>query len=326
MLPNKKNKKIPCQRYKSVTRNLFAVILPSEIILPTSKPQTGSRRTIPGSEEPIPNAMKKILISITFGLVAVAGAKAQTLLFSQNFTSSGTLTDYVSSASPSNGQWNAISTANATVKSWSIASNSLQISSSGGSSAAASRTTDFAPVPTALSLTMNFNLVSSSASNPQALLFSFGNNFTTSNSDPTTSAINTRFAIGTTTSNQWFVRDIGGGVNSGNFSGSQAISLYTNSSGSSLAYTNPSGLETNLASGKWDLWVGTSVVFSDRNTNNSTISLSDFKISNPGTGSYVAQMTDFAIYEIVPEPSTWALMGLGIAFMLWRVGKKRSEA
>jgi hypothetical protein len=30
--------------------------------------------------------------------------------------------------------------------------------------------------------------------------------------------------------------------------------------------------------------------------------------------------------EIVPEPSTWALIGLGAAFILWRVGKKRSEA
>jgi hypothetical protein len=30
--------------------------------------------------------------------------------------------------------------------------------------------------------------------------------------------------------------------------------------------------------------------------------------------------------NIVPEPSTWTLIGLGIAFMLWRVGKKRSEA
>jgi hypothetical protein len=37
-------------------------------------------------------------------------------------------------------------------------------------------------------------------------------------------------------------------------------------------------------------------------------------------------MTDFVITEVVPEPTTWALIGLGIAFILWRVGKKRSEA
>jgi hypothetical protein len=266
--------------------------------------------------------MKKTLIAVlTLAAASLAGVNAQALLFTQNFTSSVTVADYAS-GTPSIGQWNAISTANATLKAWTINSNSLQITSTGGSSAAATRTTDFSPVPTALNMSMNFNLVSSSSANTQGLLFSFGNGFTTANGDPTTSTINTRFAIGTTASNQWFIRDIGGGSNSANFTGSQSISLFTNSSGSQIAYNAPNGSSTNLATGKWDIWVGTTAVFSDRATNNSTISLADFKISNPGSGNYVAQMTDFAITEVVPEPSTWALIGLGSAFVLWRIRRK----
>jgi len=266
--------------------------------------------------------MKKILITL-LGLAAasLAGVNAQALLFTQNFTSSVTVADYAS-GTPSIGQWNAISSANATLKAWTINSNSLQITSTGGSTAAATRTTDFSPVPTALNMSMNFNLVSSSTAITQGLLFSFGNSFTTSNGDPTTSLINTRFAIGTTTSNQWFIRDIGGGVSSGNFTGSQAINLFTNSSGNTISYTAPNSSSTELATGKWDIWVGTTAVFTDRNTNNSTASLSDFKISNPGSGNYVAQMTDFAITQAIPEPTTWALIGLGGAFVLWRLRRK----
>jgi hypothetical protein len=285
--------------------------------------QVGARRASMQLIQPHPSTMKKTLLAI-LGLAAVslAGVNGQALLFTQNFTSSATVSDYAS-GTPSIGQWNAISTANATLKTWSIQSNSLQMASTGGSSAAATRSTDFSTIPTALNLSMTFNLVSSSASNTQALLFAFGNGFTTANSDPTVGTINTRFAIGTTASNQWFIRDIGGTANSGNFSGSQAINLYTNSSGNSVSYNAPNGSPTDLATGKWDLWVGTSSVFSNSNINNSTISLADFKISNPGSGSYTAQMTDFVITEVVPEPSTWALIGLGAAFVLWRMRRRR---
>ncbi len=48
--------------------------------------------------------------------------------------------------------------------------------------------------------------------------------------------------------------------------------------------------------------------------------------ASTGPGSRDSMGIDNFGITVVPEPTTWALIGLGAAFILWRVGKKRSEA
>lgn len=264
--------------------------------------------------------MKKTLTIIGLAVATLAGAQAQ-VVFSQDFAAGGVTGNYVNSSSPTTGQWNAISTSGA-AKVWSIASNTLQISSTGANAAAASRTTDFSPVPVALSATFTFNLLSSSTALTQAIGMYFGSGFDTGNSAPTNADVHSRFAIGTTASNQWFIRQIGVS-NSGNFSGSQAISFYANNSGASINYTNPTGGSTALADDRWDVWVGTTAVFSNIAAQTSSQTLADWKFVAEGSGTFSGQFDNFVVTAI-PEPTTWALIGLGSAFMLWNLRRKRS--
>ncbi|WP_309720878.1 hypothetical protein, partial [Armatimonas sp.] len=115
--------------------------------------------------------MKKILTTFLLVCGAVSNSQAQTL-FSQDFSAGGTTTDYVN-ASPSTGQWNAISTTGA-LKVWSITSNTLQLTSTGANAAYASRTTDFSQTPSLMQFSFTFDLVSSSTNLTSALDIAVG--------------------------------------------------------------------------------------------------------------------------------------------------------
>lgn len=48
--------------------------------------------------------------------------------------------------------------------------------------------------------------------------------------------------------------------------------------------------------------------------------------SSSGTGGFQGDLTFSGELQLIPEPSTWALIGLGTAFVLWRIRRKRSAA
>jgi len=263
--------------------------------------------------------MKKILTIIGLAAVTLAGAQAQ-VVFAQDFASGGTTATYVNAA-PTTGQWNAIGTSGA-AKVWSINSNTLQIVSTGANGGAVSRTTNFSPVPSALLATFTFNLVSSSTALTQAIGMYFGSAFDTTNSAPANADVHSRFAIGTTASNQWFIRQIGVS-NSSNFTGSQTISLFTNNSGAAIDYSNPSSGTSSLANDRWDIWVGTTAVFTNIAAQTASQTLSDWKFVADGSGTYTGQFDNFNV-SVIPEPTTSLLLGLGSAFMLWNLRRRRS--
>jgi len=265
--------------------------------------------------------MKKILITL-LGLAAfsVAGAHAQ-VIFSQNFSSGNSTSDYFN-GTPTDGQWNSIATNNATVKVWSIESGTLQLASTGASSAAAYRTTSFSTVPTAFSMSFNFNLTSSSTALSQAFGLYFGSTVGAGATSPTNANINTRFFIGTTAANEWYVRDgASAGLASANQTTQQTVRLFSNSSGGSISYDNPISGSTTLATGQYDIWVGSVQAISGAAVTTPANAITQWKINSPNTGTFTGQFDDIVITAI-PEPSTWALIGLGGAFVLWRLRRK----
>ena len=265
--------------------------------------------------------MKKIL-AIIGTAASLAGAQAQ-VLFTQDFAAGGTAATYVNASSPTTGQWNAISTSGA-AKAWSINSNALQLASTGANSAYASRTTDFSAAPTVMQYSFTFNLISSSSALTSAIDIAVGSGFGTANSSEVNANTYAKFGINTTTSNGFVVRDISGSTNGATtFTGAQTLTWGANNSGSSTTYLAPDGSTESLANDTWDLWVGTSKQLNDRAVTTATQTITDFKFGASGSGSYAIAFDDITIQN-VPEPKTWVMIGIGSAFMIWNLRRRRN--
>ena len=266
--------------------------------------------------------MKYFLTIIGLAAATLAGAQAQTILFSQDFASGGTPATYVS-ASPTTGQWNAISSSGA-AKAWSVVSNSLQIASTGANAAYSSRTTDFSSAPAVMKYTFTFNLSSSSTALTSALDFAVGSGFGTANSSENNANTYAKFGINLTATNGFTVRDISGSANGATTfgTGAQTITWVANNSGISTTYLAPDGSTESLANDTWDLWVGSSRQLNDRAVTTAAQTITDFKFGTTGTSTFTASYDDISIQSI-PEPKTWALIGIGAAFMMWNLLRRR---
>jgi len=266
--------------------------------------------------------MKKIIALIVCSACAGMSAKADTY-FTQDFSSSSTLSSYVSSSAPDSGQWNAISTSGS-AKAWSIASNSLQIASTGGNAAAASRTTDFSPTPTAVAVSFSFNLVSSSSALTSAITMQLGSAFGTNNAVETNANTYAKFGFSLTSAGAWTVRDISGSTDgSTSYTGSQTLTWVLNNTGASFDYLGVDGVTHTLANDKWDLWVGTSLQLTGRSATTSTQSITDFKFVADGSGTYTSQFGNFSI-TAVPEPHEYAIAIAGLLGLVIFVHRRKA--
>jgi hypothetical protein len=287
MLPTKKNKKIPCQCYKSVTRILFAVILPSEIILPTSKPQTGSRRTIPGSEEPIPNAMKKILI-IAYSLIflSISFVQGQVVLLSFDF-----------SGAVNNSTFN---TQNSTFNDSGILSSQIVRGTAIGANAASNSFRGQGFSNTGIGLTGNnryFEFTLNAAPSNTFSVNGIYGNYSGTASFFTTTNVTVAYA---------YSLDAGASFTQ--------MSSFSLPAAGNFTYTVAGPDATALSN------LG-SVVFRMYASGNTTTGNFGFQSAGaPGTIGLSVSGT------VVPEPSTWALIGLGATFIVLRFRKKRSAA
>lgn len=263
--------------------------------------------------------MKRVTLALAFLTVTTLASHAQ--LFVQDFASGGTTATYVN-ASPTNGQWNAITTTGAN-KAWGISSNTLTLTSTGANSAFASRTTDFASTPTGVKYTFDFNLASSSTASTNAFEFSIGSGFTTNNSTDTNASVYAKFGINTTTSTGFSVRDISGSTSGATTfgTGSTTLTWVLNNTGSTFSYLAPDGSTESIANDTWDLWVGTSRQLNDRTVTTASQSMTDFKLGATGTHTTSASFDNFNITAI-PEPSTYALIGLGLGGLVLLRRKK----
>ena len=225
--------------------------------------------------------------------------KAQ--LFQQDFSSSTTVSNYANATTPTNGQFNAISTSGAgTVLSINTTgSNKLRFART-GNAGAFSRTTDFSPTPSSLLYRFDMTLSSNSTATTNAATFQIGSGFGTANSTETNASTHSRLGVNfTTTAGQFSLRDIVGGTSSANFTGTQTITWAINNSGSPLTYKAPDGSFETVANDTQDIWVGTTKVFNDIAATTNTQTLTDLKFVISGANGTI----DFDNFLVDPIPS-----------------------
>ena len=236
---------------------------------------------------------------VTAGLLPARAA----VLFTQDFASGGTPSTYVSTT-PNNGQWNAISSSGAGAT-WSVNANALQVVRS-GNAGAFTRTTDFSPTPGATASRWTFTVSSSGGAGTAVAVWQLGSGFTTANSAEANASVHSRVGLNfTATSGQFQLRDIGGGVNSATFSGSQTILWVVNNSGSSMTYKAPDGTDESVANDKADVWVGTTRALDEVAATTASQTLTDWKfVQSAGTSTLL--LDDFLLDPVPTAPSSSA--------------------
>jgi len=225
-----------------------------------------------------------------------------TVVFSEDFSSSSTLNDYVNASNPNSGQWNDISTggSGATVN---IVNNALQYGRTGNNSASFTRTTLFSPAPTALIYTLNLT-ASPTAPATTAATWYVGSGFSFGNTAPTVStSVNSRFSVEFNSDGTYCLRVSGsGGATSSPFSSGTSLALtwVINDSGGDLSYHGPDGSTDAVGNGAWDLWAGNTLIFNDIAADNPSLRLTQLKFFF-GAGDGTITMDNLQI-QSVPEP------------------------
>ncbi len=270
--------------------------------------------------------MKTPFVVAAFSVFLPALAHAQTL-FSQNFGSSSTLSNYVGSGT---GQFDAITPG--TGNSASVSGGALTLTKAANASATIARTTDLT-ASSALLFQFDFSISGNTAaqtsstaqSNTSAISVYLGSGLTTSATGEGNSAVTARFNIGwTTTDGQWNLITPSG-TTSANQTGNQTISWYVNNGGSSLTYTGPDSTSYSVAAGAYDLWIGSTRSFAGTSVTTTGLNATDFKL-RWGNGAANAAMTfdNFAV-SAIPEPSTYAAIIGGVMLLGAYFHRKRAE-
>jgi len=238
-------------------------------------------------------------------LMAAAALPAQ--LFQQDFSASGTLSDYISASSPTAGQWNAISTSGAgtTVG---IVGNALQFvrTSNLGSF---SRTTDFSGPPTSMICKFDLTVSGNSVATTTAAVWQMGTNFGTANSAEAIALVHSRFGLNiSATAGQFSLRNIENGTNSSTFSGTQTITWVINNSGGTLTYLAPDGSQETVADDTADVWAGTAKAIDNLPATGGTIALTDWKFAFT-VGTATITMDNFRIDLVSAAPRPIVVFG-----------------
>lgn len=217
-------------------------------------------------------------------IAASAFYSAQTT-FSQDFSSSTTVSDYVTNpAAGTTDKFDAISTSGSGLT-WSAASNNLKATRT-GNAGAFTRLKALGTTPGAISVVFDLS-VSSTAAQTTAGGFYIGDAVGTANTNPANANVNSKIGVNfTTTDGNFSLRNIAGSASSATFSGMQKITWVINSTTSDMNYTAPDGSTKVLVAGKADVWAGTTIAFDGMAATTGSVALNDFKFAfTAGTGS-----------------------------------------
>ncbi|WP_375444309.1 T9SS type A sorting domain-containing protein [uncultured Fibrella sp.] len=243
--------------------------------------------------------MKIILITSLVSLVTCAGF-GQTTLFQQDFSAGGVLSDYVNSSNPGSTKFKGISGPSA-----SILNGALQFDRpNNGSTGHFAHNTDFNPTPGSLYIQFDFEVVSATTiAGNSVLLFYVGNSFSNGPGNPSNADIYARFGINFTGNGHEFsVRSIpsgGGGANSVAFTGKQTLTFVLNNADYTVTYLQPGGGLKTLPNDTYDLWVGTTRVFTDLPVLTPTQTMTDFKLRiDDDVYAAIFQFDNFLIRDI----------------------------
>lgn len=205
--------------------------------------------------------MKKLILSLLTIIGFAATGYGQ--IFSQNFSGTSTLSDYVNAAGEPN-KFTAINGGAANTVS--ISSGALRFTKTGGNSAYFNRgavtAANFAGPPTVLKISFSFHAVSSTVGGTTQAQFYVGSGFANSATAPTGANAHSRLVFNFGTNNDFSMNSSTAPTTQTSlYNTKQNITWVINNSGSTITYLTPDGLTNKtLANDKWDVYVGSTSV------------------------------------------------------------------
>lgn len=254
------------------------------------------------------------LVIMAFSAIAAVSSQGA-VIFSQDFSTTNTLATYVSSNTPSSGQFNAINTSGAgTVISVTTGVLTFTRTANAGSY---SRTSDFTTIPSAIIYKLDLTVSGNTDAQTTAAVFQVGSAFGTANAAENITDTYARFGINFgATAGEFGIRDVTNGTSSALFAGTQTITWVMNNTGSSLNYLAPTSASTALANDKADLWVGSTKILNGVAIQTASQTITDLKFAfTTGTGTIGI---DNIQITAIPEPSAAVIGGLGMLALLRR--------
>ena len=226
---------------------------------------------------------------------------AQSILFQQDFSSSNTLSTYVSPTAPSGAQFTNIFSTQTPENIVSILNGKLLLDRTQAfGSMRVIRNFPLSGPPNTVYL--QFSIAANSTNSSTATVpatFYVGSNFSNAAVEPTNA--NTFGEVGfdfpaITTSNTFRMK--AKGTYSGNFTGTQNITWVLNNTNKSLLYVKPGGGTATVASKNSDFWVGSALVFDEIVSTGGDLSNFEFfwksSVSNQGQFTF----DDFLIRDV----------------------------
>lgn len=255
--------------------------------------------------------MNKIIFFL-FSISFIGSLKAQ--IFTQNFESSISLSDYVSNT-PTSLQFSDIHTEPNAVAS--ITNNALRIEKTAFTKTYFFRTPNpnLTEIPTFLQFKFDFEVTNNSQDHPdnrREIPFYFGPTF--ADSGTTSATYHSRFGLGiSATTGNFFLKILdNGSAKSTEFSGKQTITFIINNTGSAQTYTAPNTTSESIANDTWEIWVGDTKVFNDVASRNINLNLGSFKFQyNSFLPNAILDFDNFemkALAEESPTTGTQSLM------------------
>ena len=203
--------------------------------------------------------MLKKLVLVAGVLLAIANSSHADIFFSQDFSSSNTLSDYFNLSSPTVNQFNGIQTSGIGTTA-TITNDDLVFTRVSGNSGSANRIALNGTTALSSSL-VTFNLSAGGAAGTTAGVLSLGSgtDFGTQVSAPVNANIHSRIGINLTGAG-FSLRSIGASTISAAFTGNQTVFWFTNNTGNAFNYLDPTSGSTTLANDVSDIWVGSTKV------------------------------------------------------------------
>ena len=257
--------------------------------------------------------MLKKLVLVAGVLLAIANSSHADIFFSQDFSSSNTLSDYFNLSSPTVNQFNGIQTSGIGTTA-TITNDDLVFTRVSGNSGSANRIALNGTTALSSSL-VTFNLSAGGAAGTTAGVLSLGSgtDFGTQVSAPVNANIHSRIGINLTGAG-FSLRSIGASTISAAFTGNQTVFWFTNNTGNAFNYLDPTSGSTTLANDVSDIWVGSTKVLTIA-AQTGTVDITSFKFSTDFNlnNQFIAfdsiQISDLVIVA-VPEPNSIALISV----------------